>query len=87
MEIALVICLSALILSLGAMCWMMWRIHCALREISKSLEVLSDGLTILVYLAAKNSPELLEHAPDLAQKALEAAERLGRKQLEAPVKQ
>lgn len=86
MEILTVVIPILLIIALGAMCRILWKIDKSLKNIEQLLEigirVLSDQLTILLYIAIKNNhPELLEKSPDLRNRALEAAERLGRKQL------
>lgn len=95
MEILGVVIPILLIIGLGAMFWMLWGIHRSLRGIEQSLDqietsliVLSDQLTILLYIdIKKNHPELLEKSPDLLTRALEAAERLGRKQLPKEIEQ
>jgi len=84
-EIVLVILFA---LTLGAVCWLLWGLRQAVKDLNHSLErletsvqMLGDGLTIMLYLAVRDRPELLEKSPDLEKKALEAAERLGRKLL------
>jgi len=87
---ALNLILSLLMLVVcGFMFWILWHIQRSVKEIKRSVDhlatgvaLLNDQLTIMLYLEIRDKPELLERSPELKQRALEAAERLGRKQLE-----
>lgn len=87
MELSLILFIIMLVV-LGFMFWILRCISRSLKNIRKSLDhlmievaLLNDQLTILLYLEIKDKPDLLEKSPGLEERALEAAERLGRKQL------
>jgi len=87
MELATILSILPLVV-LGVLFWITWVIRREVKHIKDSVDhlatglaVLNDQVTIMLYLEIRDKPELLEKSPDSKQRALEAAERLGRKQL------